>query len=116
MEMQEAAIVLVTPLWRSQPWFAALPYLCLNQLRLLPARENLIITLQETDLPFPYNLPRLVAWLVSGANTRPWACPMVPYHYCSPLGGDQQIETMPLPGISGSSGAQTTTEILFLPL
>ena len=79
-----------------------------------PGIEDLIVTFQETELPFPDGLPQLVAWLVSGDTTARRACRPELSHYCSPLGETQPIRTTFLPGTFGRGSAQTITETLFL--
>ena len=84
----KATIILVTPLWPSQPLFSALPPLCLDNQRILPAWENLMTPAQGVELPFPEPLPRLVAWLVSGDTTEPQQFQRAPqgsYFHCGDL-------------------------------
>lgn len=116
IKKQKATIVLITPLWPSQPWFAALPPLCLDQPRVLPPWTNLMIPAQGTELPFPEPRPRLVAWLVSGDTTRPQGCQRVPQGSYSHYGDPQLTRIMTSHGIFGRDGVQSTIETLFLPL
>ena len=83
IKRQNATIVLITPLWPSQPWFSALLPLCLDKLRLLPVWKKLMTPAQGADLPFPEPLPCLVAWLVSGDTTRQQESQRAPQSSCS---------------------------------
>ena len=53
--------------------------LCLDQPRLLPEMDDLMIPQQGTTLPFPVPLPHLVAWLVSGNTAAQQASHMTPW-------------------------------------
>ena len=116
IKQQKAAVVLVTPLWISQPWFAELLPLCVDRPRLLPVTDDLMTPMQGSELPFPDQLPRPVAWFVSGNTTSPQGSQKALLDCCCPHGEPPPARTMSLPGTSGKDGDQTTAETLFLPL
>ena len=61
VQTQEADIVLVTPLWKAQPWYALLLSMLVDWPCPLPQQE-LLTPMGEVSL----SPPRLVAWSISG--------------------------------------------------
>ena len=57
-------LVLVAPVWKSQPWYLILLEMLVHFPILLPHTENLIIPTHPEGVPAV--LPQLVAWLILG--------------------------------------------------
>ena len=62
---QMVRVVIITPLWNSQPWFPTI--LRLKDFRcLLPTRADLVILPTDQELIMKQGVPDLVAWPISG--------------------------------------------------
>jgi len=65
---EKARVVLVTSVWKTQPWYPLLLHLLVDMLHLLPQREDLVISLTQKEFIVPSGVPQLVAWPLSGNN------------------------------------------------
>ena len=65
-QMEKTTVVLITPLWKAQPWFPALPTMVIDYPILLPDVPDLLIPSPNCDCPVKDSHPCLVAWKVSG--------------------------------------------------
>ena len=63
---QMARMVIITPLWNSQPWFPTILGLLENFPRLLPARTDLVVLPTMQEFVMKQGVPELVAWPISG--------------------------------------------------
>ena len=65
IKRQVPRVVMVTPLWPSQPWYPTILGMLEDFPRMLPAQENLVVL--QTDQAFIMNqgAPVLVAWPIS---------------------------------------------------
>ena len=61
---QQVTLVLVAPVWKSQPWYPILLKMLVDFPILLPHMENLIIPAHPEGVPAV--LPQLATWLISG--------------------------------------------------
>ena len=59
-------LILLTPLWPSQPWYTVVPGTLEDIPRLLPTREDLIFLHPGQEFQMPEGCPSLVAWPISG--------------------------------------------------
>ena len=65
IKRQQARVLLIAPLWRTQPWFPVFLEMLEDYPRILPERPDL--TLQPTGQEFIMNqVPTLVAWPICG--------------------------------------------------
>ena len=64
---QKTRLVLITPLWKAQPWYPALLNMTTQTPILLPNRRDLFQPTHQSNKPDIY--PRLVAWTISGIDT-----------------------------------------------
>ena len=68
IQQQQVTLVLIAPVWKSQPWYPTLLELLVDFPRLLPRRKDLIIPTHAECMPGM--VPQLAAWLISGDATR----------------------------------------------
>ena len=66
-EMPEK-IVLIAPVWPSQPWYPILLDLLIDYPRKIPQQEETLLETMEADLPAV--VPNLAAWLISGKGSK----------------------------------------------
>jgi len=66
MKQQRARLVMVTPLWRTQPWFPTILGVLEDYPRLLNSQEDLIMLPTDQDFIMDQGVPELVAWPISG--------------------------------------------------
>jgi len=66
IKRQNARVILITPLWNTQPWFPALLGLTENYPRLLPASKDLVLLPSNQEFLMKQGVPDLVAWPISG--------------------------------------------------
>ena len=64
---QQTTLVIVTPLWKSQPWYPALLGMTTEIPLLLPEKTDLIQPTHRVNQPDI--IPQLVAWTISGKDT-----------------------------------------------
>ena len=63
---QMARMVIITPLWNSQPWFPTILGPLENFPRLLPVRTDLVVLPTMQEFVMKQGVPELVAWPISG--------------------------------------------------
>ena len=66
VKRQVARIVMITPLWTSQPWYLSFLGMLEDFPRLLPERDDLVTLQSEQGFIMSQRMPRLVAWSISG--------------------------------------------------
>ena len=66
VQQQEANIILIAPVWKSQSWYPALLEMCVDLPRLLPMVDNLIQPTHPQSKPDL--LPQLATWSISGKS------------------------------------------------
>jgi len=66
IKRQNARVILITPLWNTQPWFPALLELSEDYPRLLPASQDLVPLPSNQEFLMTQGVPDLVAWPISG--------------------------------------------------
>ena len=64
VRQQQVTLVLVAPVWKSQPWYPILLDMLVDFPVLLPHRKDLIIPTHPESVPA--TVPQLAAWLISG--------------------------------------------------
>ena len=64
VRQQQVTLVLVAPVWKSQPWYPILLDMLVDFPILIPHKEDLIIPTHPEGVPAV--LPQLAAWLISG--------------------------------------------------
>jgi hypothetical protein len=107
-------MIIVTPLWPSQPWYPILLSMALRPPLLLPNRKNLLTNPKGECHPLRLNSSlNLVAWLVSGRSSKVRDCrPGLTSSFSAPVGrGLQEITSQP-----GNSGYCGVVEGVWIPL
>ena len=66
MKRQMTRVVMITPLWVSQPWYPMISEMLEDHPRILPARDNLAIVPPGQEFIMNQGVPELVAWPISG--------------------------------------------------
>ena len=64
VHQQEVTMVVIAPVWKSQPWYPILLEMIVDFPVLIPHQENLILPTHSECLPEV--IPQLAAWLISG--------------------------------------------------
>ena len=59
---QKARVVMITPLWASQPWYPTILGMLEDYPRILPAREDLVVLPAGQEFIMNQGVPDLVAW------------------------------------------------------
>ena len=68
VQKQQITLVLVAPVWKSQPWYPILLDMLVDFPVLLPHKKDLIIPTHPESVPATF--PQLAAWLISGNASR----------------------------------------------
>ena len=66
LKKQTARMVLITPLWKTQPWYPLLLELLEDLPRRIPPQPDLVVMPQGQEFLMQQGVPQLVAWPVSG--------------------------------------------------
>ena len=66
VKRQVARVVIITPLWTSQPWYPMLLEMLEDCPRMLPKQDDLVILPTEQEFIMSQGVPALVAWPISG--------------------------------------------------
>ena len=115
--VQSATVLIVTPVWQSQPWYAAILQMCIANPVLLPPCKNLLASPQGELHPLTTsNNLQLAAWLVSGdhAAIKVFQRELPPFS--CPLGARAQTLVTTAPGVNGIAGVVKGKLIQFRPL
>ena len=113
VQVEEATVVLITPLWETQPWFPVITSMLVDLPVLLPNIPDLLTPSPNCDCPVLETQPQLVAWKVSGnTSEQKRSQAMLLTSSCLP-GEVKQIRTIILPGESGKNGAGREVHIPF---
>jgi len=66
IKRQMARVVMITPLWASQPWYPTILGMLEDYPRILPGNEDLVILPTGQEFIMSQGAPELVAWPISG--------------------------------------------------
>ena len=66
LKKQTARMVLITPLWKTQPWYPLLLELLEDLPRRIPHQPDLVVMPQGQEFLMQQGVPQLVAWPISG--------------------------------------------------
>ena len=111
-----ARIVLVTPLWNTQPWFPVVLELLEDYPRRLVNQPDLVVLPVGQEFLMKQGVPQLIAWPISGNLTYHKAFLQRLQTSCLPHGEIKPILTTVPPLLNGLAGASNEVEILFLDL
>lgn len=109
---QMATVMLVTPLWSSQPWFPTLFTLLLDYPHLFPQRDDLIIP-SCVEVPLPGSVNHLVTWFIAGSPTESLSFQWSPPSYSWHPGGVSQTVITTHHRASGKDGVSHRWSIEF---
>ena len=62
---ERVTLMMIMPLWPTQPWFSVLMSMCADPPRSLPQRVDILLPTANAGVPMPLNAPKLVAWHIS---------------------------------------------------
>ena len=68
IQREEARVLLIAPVWRTQPWYPLLLQLLVKIPRLLPEGKGMVISPTQKDFIMPMGVPQLAAWPLSGKS------------------------------------------------
>ena len=69
LKKQTARMVLITPLWKIQPWYPLLLELLEDVPQRIPHQPDLVVMPQRQEFSMQQGVPQLVAWPISGNPT-----------------------------------------------
>ena len=110
LRQQVPRLVLVAPVWKTQPWYPLLLDLLIDPPVLLPQIPNL---LAREGMTHPLTHLQLGGWLISGSSMKREAFLSKLEIYSQQLGGETPRINMPLHGASGLAGVLKGKSILF---
>ena len=68
IQREEARVLLIAPVWRTQPWYPLLLKLLVKIPHLLPKGKEMVVSPTQKDFIMPTGVPQLAAWPSSGKN------------------------------------------------
>ena len=111
VKLEGATLVLITPLWKAQPWFPLILEMLIDLPLLLPVGKDTLHSSPNCDCPLTTNNQlQLVAWRVSADSSKQekfWAKQL------SLFSRGERKQTLII-GRSGRSGAGTEVSVPFL--
>ena len=66
IQREKAKVVLVAPLWKTQPWYPLLLQLLIGIPLLIPIQQDVVISPTQEEFIMPAGVPQLVVWPLSG--------------------------------------------------
>ena len=98
-------IVVVTPAWTTQNWYAKILNMITKHPTLIPKAKNLLKNSQEENHPLLEQKSfHLVAWTLSGNPTNRWDSQKKPLDLCQMFIDNQLSNPMMPPGVGGLAG------------
>ena len=110
VQTQQANIVLVAPVWRSQPWYPTLLYMLVGYPKLITTETKLMVNRDNSLM-----LPQLAIWLISGRDTEVSSFRRKLQNLCLVPGGLKQTSPM-THSLSGTAGVLNGVQIPFVAL
>ena len=114
VKQQEANLILVAPIWTSQPWYPLLLSLLQDLPRKIQPQEDLLWEVQPGS--FPEILPQLAVWPISGNTTATKEFLRKLQHSFSTHGESSQLNPMTRYANGGSAGVMNGVVIPFMDL
>ena len=68
IQRERARVVLVAPMWKTQPWYPLLLQLLKGTPLLIPIQENAVISPTQEAFIMPSGVPQMVVWPLSGSK------------------------------------------------
>jgi hypothetical protein len=113
-QQQDADLILIAPVWKSQPWYPALLEMSVDLPRLLPMVDSLIQPTHPQSRPDL--LPQLAVWSISGKSTNTNSFRRKLRNSCSHHGGRNPPKHTSHNSRSGLAGVVQGASIPFLAL
>ena len=114
VKAEGARIVLVTPLWNTQPWFPVVLELLEDYPRLLTNQPDLVVLPVGQEFLIKQGVPQLIAWPISGNLTHQKVFLQRLQTSCLPHGEIKPILTTGSPLLNGLAGVSSEVEIPIL--
>ena len=108
---EKAKVVLVAPIWKTQPWYPLLLQLLCGYPLLIPLQQDAVISPTQEEFIMPEGVPRLAAWPLSGIKADQEGFLKELHIYWSPHGGARPSQHMSLSSNVGIIGDKSGVEI-----
>ena len=116
-KQQQARVIMITPLWVTQPWYPTILEILEDYPRLLSARQDLVILpTPQDEFIMKQGIPDLVAWPISGTPSHHEEFLRKLQTSSCPPGGQRLKQTMTLCLPNGLLGISKGIEIPLLDL
>ena len=115
IQLDQAECILITPVWKSRPWYPVILSLLVDRALLLP-KDSKLLQLPGTDKVHPLCSQknfRLAAWPLSGKKYQNRGFLRRCQRYCRPHGDKKLPVSMKVPGRHGVAGVIRDKLILF---
>lgn len=110
---QGAQVLLIAPVWKTQPWYPLVLELLVDLPQLLPRTENLVFSPTGREFIIPAGVPQLAAWPLSGRGVDQKAFQRKLLDCSSHHGGVKRCQTMNHFSTNGVAGVRNGIEIPF---
>ena len=111
IQSQQANVVLIAPVWKSQPWYPTLLLMLINYPRLITSDHQVMLN-QDPSMMFP----QLATWHISGRDTEVNIFRRKLQTSCSNCGEPKPTHHMTHCSPSGNAGVLNGVQIQFLVL
>ena len=113
IQHEKAKVLLIAPVWRTQPWYPILLQLLCSIPRLLPKDwdKEIVVSPTQKDFIMPTGVPQLAAWPLSGNTVDQEDFQKQLQGYSQPPGGTKQSPIMNLSSNVGIAGVKSGIEI-----
>jgi len=111
IQQEKARVVLVAPLWRTQPWYPLLLHLLRGIPLLIPTQQDIVISPTQEEFIMPTGVPQLVVWPLSGIKADQEVFQKELHDYWSPHGGTRPSQHMSPSSNVGIAGVRNGIEI-----
>ena len=111
IQREEARVLLIAPVWRTQPWYPLLLQLLIKIPRLLPEGKEMVISPTQKDFIMPTGVPQLAAWPLSGKSADQEAFQRELLIYSQHPGGARPPQVMKASSNAGIAGVRNGIEI-----
>ena len=111
VQMQQAQVILLAPVWKTQPWYPLLLGMLVDYPRWV--HNNQVVVTNQVEQVTP---PQLAVWPISGRNTEVKSFQRKLRHYSLKRGGPRPISLTTHSSTSGVAGVTEGVQIPFVDL
>ena len=111
IQRERARVVLVAPMWKTQPWYPLLLQLLRGTPLLIPIQENVVISPTQEGFIMPSGVPQLAVWPLSGIKADQEGFQKELRDYWNPHGGIRPSQHTSLSSNAGIVGVWNGIEI-----